>query len=233
MRRGKEPSNKHFCQVCKIWIENHPNNLRSHQEGGRHKNNLRKLLNSESYREAQKRKSENEVREEFLKIQGIQQAPSQERKPIKQIDKARQRGSSVFKHGVFTSCHSLGQDGRGSGGEADGESGNDDGNKGGGGADQRNMMGIIGQWEEVTEAESVCFQGSASQAPAPNPFKSSSEGCVQIKRSSLTQNVYSNISEFEEDKFGEKSPPGVQNTSVEKIKVTFKPRKAPQNTRKN
>lgn len=231
MRRGKEFNNKHYCQVCKIWIENHPNNLRSHQEGGRHKHNLRKLLKSESFKESQKKKSENEVREEFLKMQGTQQALSQERKTIKQTGKARQRSSLTFGHGVFTSDHSLGRDRSNFENEEDND-GDDDVDNNKGGSDQKSTMGIIGQWEEVDESESVYFQGSASQtpAPAPDPFKSNNEGCVQIKKSSLTQNVYSNISEFEENQFGQKNPSGAQNTSVEKVKIAFKPRKTPQNT---
>ncbi|KAJ1612551.1 U1 small nuclear ribonucleoprotein c-like finger [Cryptosporidium canis] len=220
MRRDREVSNKHYCEVCKIWIENHPNNLRSHQEGGRHKYNLRKQFKSESYRESQKKKNEDEVRKEFLKMQGVQEPPSQERRTIKLIDKDRQRSPGIFRCGGFKGGPPAEQD------QSSSES--DDSN--GDSVEQSGQAGIIGQWEEVQGSESAYSGGSILEPPAMDLFKPGGR-CVQVRSHSLSQNVYSNISEpgasSEEEQPGQKSPAEAQEERPQKLKIAFKPRKVP------
>lgn len=222
MRRNKEVNNKHYCQVCKIWIENHPNNIRSHQEGGRHNYNLRKLLKSENYRELQKKKDEEEVRKEFMKLQGVEQTSNREKKRIKLIDKEVRSGSSTtFGDNVFTANCTF-DDSKNIFEKKDHNESHD----------KTNEMGIIGKWEEVKESESA-FLGNITleqqdHAQISNPFKPI-EGCVQIKKNSLSQKVYSCISDiegsFEEQQFNEKSTSDYQKAKNEKIKIVFKSRK--------
>ncbi|EAK89143.1 U1 small nuclear ribonucleoprotein c like finger [Cryptosporidium parvum Iowa II] len=224
MRRNKEVNNKHYCQVCKIWIENHPNNIRSHQEGGRHNYNLRKLLKSENYRELQKKKDEEEVRKEFMKLQGVEQTSNREKKRIKLIDKEVRSGSSTtFGDNVFTANYTF-DDSKNIFEKKDHNESHD----------KTNEMGIIGKWEEVKESESA-FLGNITleqqdHTQIPNPFKPI-EGCVQIKKNSLSQKVYSCISDiegsFEEQQFNEKSTSDYQKAKNEKIKIVFKSRKIP------
>ncbi|KAH8585027.1 U1 small nuclear ribonucleoprotein c like finger [Cryptosporidium sp. chipmunk genotype I] len=225
MRWSKGVSNKHYCQVCKIWIENHPNNLRSHQEGGRHKYNLRKLLKSENYMELKKKKNEDEIRKEFMKLHGVDQTPSHEKKTIKRIDKEASSGSSAtFKANIFTNNYPLSS----SNNIFESEDHNENHNN------RKNEMGIIGQWEEVKESESA-FLGniileSQAQVQAQNLFKPI-EGCVQIKKNSLSQKVYSCISDveesFEEQQLDVKTIPDTQKVQNEKVKIVFKPRETP------
>ncbi|OII70807.1 uncharacterized protein cubi_00952 [Cryptosporidium ubiquitum] len=226
MRGRKEVSNKHYCQICKIWIENHPNNLRSHQEGGRHKYNLRKLLKSENYRDSQKKKNEEEIRKEFMKLQGVVEKPSQEKKTIKQIDKVKSTNSSVFADNVFKNSHS--HENLHNCFESEDYNENH--------TDKKNQMGIIGQWEEVKESESAFLGDTNLKSQPHNPFKFT-EGCVQIKKNNLSQKVYSCISElegnFEEHQFDQKLTSNIQKLPDEKIKIVFKTRKTPNQIRKD
>lgn len=226
MRRKQEASNKHYCQVCKIWIENHPNNLRNHQEGGRHKYNLRKLLKSENYRESQKKKNEDEIRKEFMKLQGVVQVPSREKKTIKQIGKVKSESSSIFTDHLFKNHYSNEYFHSNFKSEDYNENH----------IDQKNEMGIIGQWEEVKESESAFLRDTTLNSQTSNPFKPA-ERCIQLKKNNLSQKVYSCISElegsFQEDQFDQKIPSDTQQVSDEKIKIVFKPRKIPNQVRRH
>ncbi|KAF7459161.1 putative U1 small nuclear ribonucleoprotein C [Cryptosporidium felis] len=218
MGRHEKVIGKHYCEVCKIWIENHPINLRSHQEGGRHRYNLRKQLRSESLIEAQKKRNEEEIRKEFLKLQGITERPDRERRTLKRIEKSR--NVPVFSFNCAASRTRTDDQIQGT---PEQES-----------PVKKHEAGVIGKWEVVEESDSV-FQEARPQPQNSNPF-AHGESRVQIKNSSISRNICSVSSrfyDFPNESFHGRESHDEKEASGEKTKIEFKFRKAPAQSRRS
>ncbi|EEA05235.1 U1 zinc finger domain-containing protein [Cryptosporidium muris RN66] len=69
MIENKISNNRYYCNICKIWIANHPVNIRHHEDGIRHKRNQQKLLRNEKYKAKQDRIKDYMIQEELKKME--------------------------------------------------------------------------------------------------------------------------------------------------------------------
>ncbi|KAL7066439.1 U1 zinc finger domain-containing protein [Cryptosporidium serpentis] len=69
MIENKISNNKYYCNICKIWIANHPVNIRHHEDGIRHKRNQQKLLRNEKYKAKQDKIKDYMIQEELKKME--------------------------------------------------------------------------------------------------------------------------------------------------------------------
>lgn len=207
MKRNEGQSNKYYCEVCKIWIENNSNNIRIHIEGGRHRYNQRKLLKIENYKELKRKKEEEEIRQEFLKLQGISNR-SEPKNTIKSLDKYK--GTHNFKSNIFipnyeqTSYEILNEQN----------------------SEQEPVLNrrgetTIGKWEEVDKSESV-FSNNINKCIS-NPFINKEKN-IELVRSTNSLNFEYDFDEYD-FKEVHNSNAFSDNKSNEKIKINFNKRK--------
>ncbi|OII71639.1 U1 zinc finger domain-containing protein [Cryptosporidium andersoni] len=69
MIENKISNNRYYCNICKIWIANHPVNIRHHEDGIRHKRNQQKLLRNEKYKAKQDKIKDYMIQEELKKME--------------------------------------------------------------------------------------------------------------------------------------------------------------------
>ncbi|KAH8738644.1 U1 small nuclear ribonucleoprotein c like finger [Cryptosporidium ryanae] len=193
MGKNEKVGNKHYCNICRIWIENHPNNIRTHQEGGRHRYNQRKYFKSENYKEFQNKKMKDEIQEELMRMNsGVALVKES---VIKSIQKTKSSQNVNLKSNVFSPCSNFNatqslrpmpktrdedyyEGTEHKGGHSDCYSAPENNNK--------SQETYIGEWEEVKEGESVFNSDISFNSNIHMFIGSDKDKGIEIKNSSIS-----------------------------------------------
>ncbi|KAK6590120.1 U1 small nuclear ribonucleoprotein c like finger [Cryptosporidium xiaoi] len=236
MGRNERVNNKHYCDICRIWIENHPNNIRAHQEGGRHRYNQRKYFKSESYKEAQNKKRQDEIQEELQKMSGG--ATKVGEGVRKSIQKPRINQNIKFKNNAFIPQNSIDStqsrdrlethDKRCCSREICNIN-NYLGYSHASENSSKSQEARIGEWEEVKRGESV-FNGDTSDEYIKNPFISyNNDKGIEIRNNtvSMFNSGFIGSDEYEGFHLNNNLNYDSKEGSKQKIQVKFNSRKLP------